>query len=218
MPIITDPKKIEAASFKIIDKFLSDFNFPKPKNDIIRRVIHTTVDLSYAKELLFHKDAIKNAINAIRNGNNIIVDSNMAEAGVNKNAVKSFKGKVLCFMSDKNIISQSKKLNITRAILSMRKAAKFIDGAIVAIGNAPTALFEVCDLIQRNKIKPALVIGMPVGFVGALESKKRLLTLDIPYITNQSQKGGSAVAAAIVNALLKIAEGGDELKRVNSKV
>lgn len=207
MKIITNPKEIEATSFQIIDKFLFDFNFPTPKREIVRRVIHTTVDLNYAKELLFHQDATKNAIFAIQKGCNIIVDSNMAEAGINKTIVKSFKLKVLCFMNDKNIVSQSKKSNITRAILSMRKAAKFMNGAIVAIGNAPTALFEVCDLIANKNVKPALVIGMPVGFVGALESKKRLITtLNIPYITNQSQKGGSAVAVAIVNALLILAK------------
>lgn len=205
MALMTNPKEIEDRSFKIVDRFLKDIKLPELEKDVVKRVLHATSDLRYAKELLFHPEAIKKGVLAIKSGKNVIVDANMVKAGINNTILSSFGGKVICFISNKDIIKKSSQLNITRAILAMRKAAKLMDGGIVAIGNAPTALFELCDLVEEGKTKPALIIGLPVGFVGAKEAKKKLVALGVPYITNQSRKGGSSVAVAIVNALLKIA-------------
>lgn len=210
MRIISDPREIEKRSFGIIDRYLSKSVFPKSQRDVIKRVIHASADLNYIKELRFHPYAIEAAVTAIRKGKNIIVDANMGKAGINKNLVSKFGSRVLCFINDKDIVRKSAKLKITRSILAMRKAAKSMDGAIVAIGNAPTALFELCDLVKKGKVKPALIVGVPVGFVGAVESKKKLRFLKVPYITNKSEKGGSPIAASCVNALLKIAERKEE--------
>ena len=130
----------------------------------------------------------------------------MVKAGINKKLLSTFGGKVICLINRKDVVRQASRLNITRSTLAMRKASKLMEGGIVAIGNAPTALFEVCDLVSIGKAKPDLIIGLPVGFVGAKEAKKKLRALKIPYITNRSRHGGSSAAAACVNALLKIAK------------
>lgn len=213
MPMINNPKEIEARSFEIIDGFLRDMKLPKFHNPVIKRVIHATVDWNYAKGLLFHIRAVEAGLAAIREGNNIIVDVNMVKAGINKDIISKFGGEVICLINDKDIVKQAARLSITRSILAMRKSAELLKGGIVAIGNAPTALFELCDLVAAGKAKPALIVGIPVGFVGAKEAKKKLLTLKVPYITNRGRKGGSNVAVAVINALLKIAkEGEDEVK------
>jgi len=211
--VINNPKEIEARSFKIIDGFLSDMKLPKFHKPVIQRVIHATVDLNYAKGLLFHRRAVEAGLAAIREGNNVVVDVNMIKAGINKNIISKFGGEVICLINDEDIIKQAAQLNITRSILAMRKSVALMKGGIVAIGNAPTALFELCDLVGTGKAKPALIVGIPVGFVGAKEAKKKLLTLKVPYITNRGRKGGSSVATAVINALLKMAEEGeDEIK------
>lgn len=206
MAIIHDPRKIEARSFKIIDGFLKRFSFPKPKNDIVRRVIHTTVDKRYARDLIFSKNAIERGVKAIRNGAPIIVDSSMVEAGINKKITARFGNRIICQIHNKAVADKASEMKITRAIVAMRRSAKEMTGAIVAIGNAPTALFELSDMIKNERIKPELVVGIPVGFVGAAESKKLLRKLNVQYITNKSRKGGSTVAAAIINALLILAK------------
>lgn len=204
---MTDPQKIEDKSFEIIDGLLASSKLPRQEREVVKRVIHATTDLDYAKELLFHPRAIEHALSAIKNGKDIICDVGMVEAGINKKALANFGGKVICCINDEDVIKESSRLNIARAILAMRKAAVFMDGAIISIGNAPTALFELCGLVKDGKAKPALVVGIPVGFVGAADSKKELISSGIPYITNSGRKGGSSVAAAITNALLKLAEG-----------
>lgn len=206
MMIITDPKHIQIESFRIVDSYLKDLKLPRAQKEIVKRVIHATSNLNYASDMLFHPTAVRNGLKALKGGKNIVVDACMVKAGINKKILASFDGKVICFIDNKDIARRSSKLNITRSILAMRRAAKLMDGGIVAIGNAPTALFELCDLIEEGRAKPSLVIGMPVGFIGAKESKKRLRTLQIPYITNRTRHGGSSAAAACVNALLKIAE------------
>ena len=205
MAIIHDPRKIEARSFEIIDGFLRGAGFPKPRKDIIRRVIHTTVDRSYAKDLIFSKNAIESALKALKSGALIIVDSSMVQAGINKKITAQFGNKVICRIHEKAIVAKAARLGVTRAICAMRSSVKQLTGAIVAIGNAPTALFELSDMIKNQEVKPTLVVGIPVGFVGAAESKKLLRTLDVEYITNKSRKGGGTVAAAIINALLILA-------------
>lgn len=196
MNILTNPRRIESRSFFIIDNYLKNINLPRYEKEVIKRVIHASADLFYAKGLIFHPEAVKAGIRAIRRGRNIIADTEMVKAGIG--------GKAICFINDKDVIRKSSRLNITRAILAMRKACRSMNGGIVVIGNAPSALFELCSLVKEGKARPALIVGLPVGFVGAKESKKRLLDLNIPYITNRSRKGGSAVAAAVINAILKI--------------
>lgn len=206
MKIMNNPSRIEAKSFEIINKLLKKRGFPGRKRDVVRRVIHASADLGYAQDLVFSKNAVPEALAAIRSGKAIVVDSSMVKAGVNKNITSKFANKVICSINHKDVIKKSRALNLTRAIIAMRKACRLMEGGIVAIGNAPTALQEVCDLIEQGKAHPALVVGIPVGFVGAAESKRRLRGLGIPSISNKSRKGGSAVAAAIVNALLILAK------------
>lgn len=208
MNVILNPKLIEDKSFEIISRLLPDLNLSYAQKEVLKRVIHATTDLNYAKDLFFHPRAIRVGLKAIKKGANIICDVNMVKAGINKKTLSEFGGKVICLINDKDVVRKAAKLKIARAIVSMRKAAPFMKGSIVAIGNAPTALFELCDLVKKNKAHPALIIGVPVGFVGAVESKKGLTLLKTPYITNSSTKGGSSVAAACVNALLKITERG----------
>lgn len=207
MAIITNPKEIESRSFKLIDKYLKNIKLPMLQKEVVKRVIHATADFCYAKQLIFHPGAIEAGLAAIRRGKDIVVDANMVKVGINANITSRFGVKVICLIDDKDIIRKFAQLNITRAVLAMRKSAKLMDGGIVAIGNSPTALFELCDLVEKGKVRPALIVGVPVGFVGAKEAKKRLLTLKTPYITNRSRYGGSSVAIACVNALLKIAKG-----------
>ena len=207
MKRMLDPDKIEDKSFHIIDGLLASSGLPWQEREVVKRVVHATTDLGYAKELLFYPDAIEAGLNAIRGGKNIVCDVSMVKAGVNEKALSCFGGKVICFINDEYIKTQSSVLKIARAILAMRKSARYMNGAIVSIGNAPTALFELCDMVKNGKAKPALIVGIPVGFVGAADSKKKLRSLGVPYITNSGTKGGSSVAAAITNALLKLAKG-----------
>ncbi len=204
---INKGKEIEAKSFEIITGLLKKKGIvlSGSKKAVINRVIHTSVDLGYARDLVFSAGAIESGVRAIKQGKNIVVDSSMVKAGINKNITARFKNKIICRMHDKDVARKAGELNLTRAIVAMRKSQRETNGGIVAIGNAPTALFELCDLIKEAKSKPALVVGIPVGFVGAAESKRALRALKIPYITNKSKKGGSTIAAAIVNALLILA-------------
>jgi precorrin-8X/cobalt-precorrin-8 methylmutase len=204
--IITSPKEIESKSFRIVAKHLANVKLPRAQKEVTARVIHATSDINYAKDMVFHPKAVSSAVSAIRNGKDIVADAKMVKAGVNKKILSGFGGSVVCFIDNKDVAKRASRLNTTRSILAMRKACGPMKGGIVAIGNAPTALFELCDLVKKGVAKPALIIGLPVGFVGAKESKKKLRTLKIPYITNRSRYGGSSAAAACVNALLKIAE------------
>lgn len=201
---ILDPKKIEEKSFEIIEGLLKGMQFPPGEKEIIKRVIHTSTDPAYAKEMRFHPRAVEAGLGAIRAGRDIFCDVGMVQAGINKRLLSQFGGKVVCLINDEDVIKEAAEKKITRAILAMRKAVPMMEGAIVSIGNAPTALFELCDLIKSGKARPALIIGIPVGFVGAVESKEELTASGIPFITNSSTKGGSNIAAAITNALLKL--------------
>jgi precorrin-8X/cobalt-precorrin-8 methylmutase len=203
---IVDPKRIEAESFKIIEGLLADLNLPKEQKEVVKRVVHATVDLDYARGLIFHPCAIGAGLVALRTGKNIVTDVTMVRVGIREEIISDFGGEVVCFVNDEEVVQSSSQSGCTRAAISMRKAYQLMDGGIVAIGNAPTALFEVCYLVRKGEARPALIIGVPVGFVGAVESKKELLTLPVPFITNQGPKGGSSVAVAIVNALLRMAE------------
>jgi precorrin-8X/cobalt-precorrin-8 methylmutase len=197
---------IEDESMQIIDDEVGPHQYDKFEWPIVRRVIHATADFDFAgkNKIIFHKDAVMNGINALKEGCSIVVDVNGVIGGMNKQNPKDFGNKVICNISDPDIAEQAKKENKTRSQMSMRAAASEINGGVVAIGNAPTALLEVIQMISEGITKPALVIGIPVGFVAAAESKEELQMIDIPFITNTGRKGGSSCAASIVNALFKL--------------
>jgi len=181
-----------------------------PYNDMewpmVRRVIHATADFDFAgkNKIIFHKDAITSGISALKNGCSIITDVNGVIGGLNKQNPKDFGNDIICNISDPDLAERAKQENKTRAQMSMRIAASEMNGGILVIGNAPTALLEVTKMIREGVTKPALVIGIPVGFVSAAESKEELQTVDVPFITNTGRKGGSSCAASIVNALFKL--------------
>ena len=197
---------IEDESMQIIDDEVGPHQYDKFEWPIVRRVIHATADFDFAgkNKIIFHKDAVMNGINALKEGCSIVVDVNGVIGGMNKQNPKDFGNKVICNISDPDIAERAKKENKTRSQISMRAAASEMNGGIVIIGNAPTALLEVIQMISEGIAKPALIIGIPVGFVAAAESKEKLQTIDVPYITNAGRKGGSSCAASIVNALFKL--------------
>ena len=197
---------IEDESMQIIDDEVGPHQYDKFQWPIVRRVIHATADFDFAgkNKIIFHKDAVMNGINALKEGCSIVVDVNGVIGGMNKQNPKDFGNKVICNISDPDIAKRAKKEDKTRSQISMRAAASEMNGGIVIIGNAPTALLEVIQMISEGITKPALVIGIPVGFVAAAESKEKLQTIDVPYITNAGRKGGSSCAASIVNALFKL--------------
>lgn len=195
------PQEIELLSFEIIERELGRELDPVLK-PIIKRVIHTTADFSYVDTLTFSEHAVEKAIEALKNGASIVTDTNMAKAGINKNKLSELGGQVYCFMADKDVALEAKRRGITRAAVSMEKAAKMDQNVIFAVGNAPTALMRLYELIQEEKIKPELIIGVPVGFVHVVEAKELILKTEVPFIVARGRKGGSNVAAAICNALL----------------
>ncbi len=199
-------RSIEDKSMQIIESEIGDHNYNENEWPIVRRVIHATADFDFAKnnKIIFHKDAIQSGINALKNGCNIVVDVNGVIGGLNKQNLKDFGINVICNISHPDIVNVAKKYNKTRAQTSMRMVASQMNGGIVVIGNAPTALLEVISMINEKVTNPALIIGIPVGFVSAAESKEVLGTLDVPFITNQGRKGGSPCASSIVNALFKL--------------
>ena len=199
-------QSIEDQSMQIIDSEIGSHKYNEQEWPIVRRIIHATADFDFAKEnkIIFHKDAISNGIKALKNGCNIIVDVNGVIGGLNKQNLKDYSNNVICNISNPTIVEEAKKFNKTRAQTSMRMAASEMNDGIVVIGNAPTALLEVIQMIQEGTTKPALVIGIPVGFVSSPESKEALQALDVPYITNNGRKGGSPCASSIVNALFKL--------------
>ncbi|MGQ0638098.1 MAG: precorrin-8X methylmutase [Nitrososphaerota archaeon] len=199
-------QSIEDKSFEIIDGEIGRHNYSEDEWPIVRRVIHATADFDFAREnmIIFHKDAIQSGIKSLKIGCNIVVDVDGVIGGINKENLRKFGNKVICNISEPNIASHAKKFNKTRAQTSMRMTSSEMNGGIVVIGNAPTALGEVVQMIKEKATQPALVIGVPVGFVCAVESKEELQTLQTPYITNKGRKGGSPCASAIVNALFKL--------------
>ena len=197
---------IEDESMQIIDDEVGPHQYDKFQWPIVRRVIHATADFDFAgkNKIIFHKDAVMNGINALKEGCSIVVDVNGVIGGMNKQNPKDFGNKVICNISDPDIAKRAKKEDKTRSQISMRAAASEMNGGIVIIGNAPTALLEVIQMISEGIAKPALIIGIPVGFVAAAESKEELQMIDVPFITNTGRKGGSSCAASIVNALFKL--------------
>ncbi|MDD2541583.1 MAG: precorrin-8X methylmutase [Desulfuromonadaceae bacterium] len=201
------PEEIEEKSFRIIDAEAGDHGWPKAEWQLVRRAIHTSADFEYIQSMVFSGNAIEKAVAALKSGTGIVTDTNMALAGISKPRLATLQCTVSCHIADQDVTEQARAEGITRSIAAMRNAAKNTDNRIFVIGNAPTALFELLQLIGTGQAKPALIIGLPVGFVGAEESKNALAsdTHGIPYITNIGRKGGSNVAAAIVNALAILA-------------
>ncbi|MFZ3064716.1 MAG: precorrin-8X methylmutase [Nitrospirota bacterium] len=198
--------EIERKSFEIIDSLIGKHNFTEKELAIVKRVIHTIGDIDFGRELIIHPEAIDKGISAIKSGNNIVTDVNMVKAGVREKTLNSFGGRLYCFVNDNEVIKKSADKKKTRSALGMQKAMPELNNGIVAIGNAPTALFEIIRLIRDEGLRPALIVGVPVGFIDAAESKEELLKVDVPYITNKGRKGGSPVAVAIINALIILAK------------
>lgn len=202
MPEITAPMEIEKRSFEIITELLGERVLDPENEAVIKRVIHTSADFDYADTLAFSEHAVSKGIAALRSGCDIVTDTQMAKAGINKRILESLGGEVHCFMSDPDVAAEAKSRGVTRAMVSMEKAAKLLKPCIYAIGNAPTALFTLRKLLDAGKLNAVLIIGVPVGFVNVVESKELILNADIPYIVARGQKGGSTIAAAICNAML----------------
>lgn len=221
------PGDIEKRSFEIITEELGERTFDPLEEPIIKRCIHTSADFDYADQLYFSPGAVKIGIEAIKKGARIVTDTNMGKAGVNKTALGKFGGEVLCFMADEDVAEAAKREGTTRAVASVKKAAalKAAEATgrsmeerekrkqeeerplILAVGNAPTALIEAYELIQKGRFAPDLVIGVPVGFVNVIPAKERIMQAGVPCIVARGRKGGSNIAAAICNALIYMAAG-----------
>ncbi|MBR4376108.1 MAG: precorrin-8X methylmutase [Spirochaetia bacterium] len=199
--IITDPMEIEKRSMEIIESGLPK-GIPEENKAVVKRVIHCTADFDYAENLAFSKDAVQKALSALKKGCDIITDTQMALAGINKAAASKLGCRIHCFMSDPDVAEKAKELGCTRAAISMEKAKDLDRPLIFVIGNAPTALLKLREFIDAGEIAPLLVIGVPVGFVNVVESKNAIMETNVPYIISKGRKGGSNVAAAIVNALM----------------
>ena len=196
------PADIEKRSFAIITEELGGRTFPEGVAEVVKRVIHTSADFDYADNLCFSPDAVEQAKAALEAGATIVTDTNMALAGISKPTLAKLGGRAVCLMADEAVAREAKERGVTRATVSMEHAAKLDGPLIFAIGNAPTALIRLHELIGEGAVSPALVIGVPVGFVNVVESKELFIGGDTPYIIARGRKGGSNVAAAIVNALL----------------
>lgn len=195
------PMDIEKRSFAIIEEELAR-ELPPELAPIIKRCIHTSADFEYADSLCFSEGVVEKAMDAIRRGACIVTDTQMAKSGINKKSLAKYGGEVFCFISDEDVAETAKQNGTTRATASMDKAAQMDRPLIFAIGNAPTALVRLYELIEEGKLKPELIIGVPVGFVNVVQSKELIMETEVPYIVARGRKGGSNIAACICNALL----------------
>lgn len=196
------PMDIEKRSFEIITEILGDTQLDPENELVIKRVIHTTADFEYVQNLVFSEHAVQKGIEALRSGCDIVTDTQMAKSGINKTILGKLGGQVHCFMSDPDVAAEAKARGITRATVSMERAAKLEKPCIFAIGNAPTALISLHEQMETGVLNPALIIGVPVGFVNVVESKEMIIASSAPHIVARGRKGGSNVAAAICNAML----------------
>jgi precorrin-8X/cobalt-precorrin-8 methylmutase len=217
MSVHLRPEEIEAESFRIIEAEVGPHSWSAAEWPVVRRSVHTSADFDYVRTMAFSPDAVTRGMEALRAGRGVVTDTTMALAGINKRLLVQFNVISSCFVADPEIAEESVKKGVTRSILAMRRAAADPGNGIFVVGNAPTALFELLRLVREEGLRPDLVIGLPVGFVGAEESKEALIREapagNIPFITNRGRKGGSNVAAAVVNALLIMAAGTNEKKR-----
>ncbi len=201
-------RQIEEGSFAVIDREVGSHDYAPAEWQVVRRVIHATADFEFARLMAFHPGAIEAGVVALRGSASILVDVRMIEAGLNAERLAAHGCRVHNHISDGDVIARAKAANSTRAVEAMRKAHRegLLDGAIVAVGNAPTALLETVRLIRESRSRPALVIGVPVGFVSAVEAKEAMLEQPVPYILARGRKGGSPVAVAIIHALLVLSK------------
>lgn len=199
-----NPKEIEGRSFAIISAELAQRGIVLPEDEamVTKRAIHTSADFDYAETLTFSRGAVKTAQELIRAGADIVTDTNMALAGLNKKELARYGGSARCFMADGEVARIAAERNITRAAVSMEFAAKIKKPVIFAIGNAPTALIRLYEMLREGTYRPAFIIGVPVGFVNVEAAKELILATDVPHIVNRGRKGGSNIAAAICNAIL----------------
>jgi len=200
-------QSIEDASMEMIENEIGSHDYNEKEWPVVRRVIHSTADFDFAgkNKIIFSKNAVESGMDALRNGCSVVVDVNGVIGGLNKQNPKDFGNKIICNISSPEVMESAKKQNKTRSQVSMRVASSDIDGGIVVIGNAPTALLELIQMVKEGLVMPALIIGIPVGFICASESKEELSKLTkVPFITNIGRKGGSSSASAIVNALYKL--------------
>jgi precorrin-8X/cobalt-precorrin-8 methylmutase len=211
MSVHLRPEEIEAESFRMIDEEAGPHDWSPAEWRIVRRVIHTSADFDYCSSILMSQDAVQQGVAALRSGKGIVTDTNMALAGISKPRLERFSILARCFIADTEIARKAEEMGVTRSILAMRAGIAGPGNGIFVIGNAPTALFELTRAVREDKFRPAFVAGFPVGFVGAAESKEELVRVateyDIPFITARGRKGGSNVAAAVMNALLILAGG-----------
>ena len=196
------PMEIEKRSFEIITQELGERKIDPEFELVVKRVIHTTADFDYYDNLCFSEHAVLRMMDAIRAGCDVITDTTMAQSGINKKILAQFGGQARCFIGDEDVAEEAKARGVTRSLVSMEKAARLNKPLIFAIGNAPTALFSICDLMRAGKLAPEMIIGVPVGFVNVVEAKEEVMRTAQHYIVARGRKGGSNVAAAIVNAVL----------------
>ena len=197
------PNEIEQASMEIISREMGEWTGDDENLPVIKRVVHTTADFDFVKNLFFSPKAVTLGREALSRGVAIVTDTNMAAAGISKAYAAKYGVSVKCRMAEPDIMEEAERRRVTRAVVSMERAVQETPNAIFAIGNAPTALIRLCELISEGKAAPSLVIGVPVGFVNVIESKETLAALDVPKIIARGRKGGSPVASAIINALFK---------------
>jgi len=207
MSVHLSPEEIEAESFRIIEAELGPHTWSPQQWPIVRRAIHTSADFEYATSMVFSPNAIASGIAALKAGCGIVTDTTMVISGMSKERLTPFGIKVSCYVADPQVAKDAKAQLITRSILAMRRGGRDANNGIFVIGNAPTALFELIRLIREERVSPKLIVALPVGFVGAAESKEALKELalsypELPFITNTGRKGGSNVAAAVMNAIL----------------
>lgn len=206
------PMDIEKQSFEIIEKELTT-DIPAIYKPVVKRVIHTTADFSYETSMTFSEGVIENAVKALREGTDIVTDTNMAKSGINSKIAEKLGCTVNCYMADKNVAQEAEKNQVTRAAVSVEKASRDNPGCIMVVGNAPTALMKIRELYDKGEFNPKLVIGVPVGFVNVVEAKEEIIDSKMSYIVARGRKGGSNVAAAIMNALLYMAADDDKAWR-----
>lgn len=196
------PAEIERRSFEIISRELGDVSIPPDEEPVVKRVIHTTADFDYARNLRFSPNIVQQAREALKSGIAIVTDTQMARAGINKTACRELGCEVHCHVGDDDVAETARQSGTTRSRAAVDKAAGLWGDAIYVVGNAPTALIRLCELIAQGSLRPRLVVGVPVGFVNVVESKEMLVASGAPHIVALGRKGGSNVAAAICNALL----------------
>ena len=201
---ITKPMEIENRSMEIIAPHLAGLTLSDDERKIYSRMIHASGDVGYAPIIKIHPQAVEATKAALKRGANVFTDVEMVKRGISLRTLKKFGGEIFCKVADDDVIERAKAEGITRSMAAMRIFGKQLDGQIVAIGNAPTALFEVLRLVREENIRPAVIIGVPVGFVGAAEAKAQLAAQDVPFITVAGSKGGSSIAVAALNAILYI--------------